>query len=119
MRRARPTQEKASQLETELIHARMSLAFAQKVITLRGHAGWEAVQERVKGILEGTESSLADFEKLTPEQRVILLKEKKDFTLFRGIVDDIEADLPRLEERLANAQRAFDDYRGKLNTTSL
>jgi hypothetical protein len=50
---------------------------------------------------------------------VILLKEKKDFTLFRGIVDDIEADIPKLEERLANAQRAFDDYRGKLNTASL
>lgn len=110
----RPTEDRLSQLNVAVGEIREALARAGRVVELKDHPGWVEVQSMVKARMDGVDRRLEDFEKLTPEERLLELKERKILKLLAGIVEDFEKSIPTLNEKLSLAVQARDDYKERL-----
>jgi hypothetical protein len=116
--RRRPSPSSLDEREASLAHARARLRAAEEVASLKGHPGWQAIQAMVRGKVEAAERYLDNFEGLTPEQRLLVLKERADMRFFLNIVETFESGLPELHKSLAQAQQNIDEARGRLGSAS-
>jgi len=94
-----------SELEEKRILYRQTIKEAYDIISLKGHIGWERLVKNIEEKLEETERKLDNFEKLTSDERSILLKERKDFRWMCHVVDRVEENIPQAESALSETER--------------
>lgn len=116
--RRKPTRERLDALGVDVGALRTKIAAVEQIVGLKDHPGWQAVRGLIAEKIKATERYFDTFETMTPEQRVIFLKERKDLRYFHGIVEDFEANLPDLQRALAEAIQTHDDYKRRISTAS-
>lgn len=103
-------------LETEIVNLRGAIHRTQDIADLKDHPGWAAINADLRDRLEQIEGELDRFESLTPEGRVIILKERKDLRLLTTLVDAAIEKVPEMYETLKQAEHKFNERKTRNGT---
>jgi len=112
----KPNPEIDQRIEENLISLRAAVRRTESIAQLVDHPGWMAIRDDLRERLLEIEEKLERFEKMTPEERVIVLKERKDFRLLVDLVDAAAERLPELYAALKEHERRYDERKHRNGT---
>lgn len=112
----KPNSEIDRRLEENLISIRGAITRTEDIASLEEHPGWTAVRTDLRDRIIAVDDRLEQFEKLTDEERALLLKERKDFMLLVNLVDIAAERLPELYVQLKEAEQKLNERKHRNGT---